>query len=262
MKIVAVVFSILVISSNLVQAQSVSTLISSGDSAAKVRDAVSALKFYEAAHSKDSTNAVALYKAAKVLVSLVEFESDPEKKKLNVAKAERFASKAFAIDSTSAEAHLVMALTLGRRSQLDMFSGLRNAPVIYKHARSCIAIKPDHGDCLHIIGAWHAELSARGEMARNMAASMSKNDIFKTANWDTAQVYLERAVNAEPKTVIHHLALGRVYKDRDKPDRQKARTQFEAAVKAPLKDFNDEEYKKQAKEELKAFDQSDAGVKK
>lgn len=250
----SIVFLLITLAS-LSQSQSISALMTLGDSAVQVRNAVGALKAYESAIAKDSANLIALRKAAKTLVSLAEFESDTSKRREYTEKAERYARSAFVIDSTSAESHFVMAQALGRTSQLKMAEGLKNGPIILDHAVRCLAVEPNHGGCFHVIGAWHAELSKRGAMARSMAAILSKNEIYRTANWDSAQVYLERAVTAEPEVVIHRLTLGRIYRDRDKPDPQKARVQLEAAIKAPIKDFNDERYQKQAKEELQKIGQ-------
>ncbi len=231
-------------------AQSLSEHISVGDRQTIARNAASALAAYESVIALDSLNVDALRKATKTIVSMGEFERKRPIQKALVTKAEQYAIRAFSRDSTSAESHFVMAQALGRAAKVrgPMIS-VTNGVLVHKHATACLVIQPAHAGCAHVIGAWNAELVRQGAVIMKVAATMSKQPIYLTANWDTAQVYLERAVKAEPNTIIHRLTLGRIYKDRE--NIAKAREQFLAAQKLPLKDFNDHEYKKQIEEELK-----------
>ena len=71
------------------------------------------------------------------------------------------------------------------------------------------------------------------------------------ANWEDAQRCMEESVALEPKRIVHHLDLGRVYTARD--DRAKAREQYEAALRSPATEYNDARYKSEAAKELEAL---------
>lgn len=235
-------------SATTLSAQTVADHLKSGDRARDARNSALALTEYRAAIRLDSANVRALRNAAVALVALAEFGDDKDVRKGMADTAEIYATRAFKLDSTSAEAHFVLAQALGRVAELNLMAGLKNGILVHEHAAACLVMEPKHAGCAHVIGAWHAELMRRSGAIRSIAASMSKNPIYTTANWDSAQVYLERAVANAPNRIIHRLALGRVYVDRDKKD--KARVEFAAVQRMALVDYSDEEYKKQAAAEL------------
>ncbi len=231
-------------------AQSFAMHVANGDRATVARNPNAALAAYESAISIDSTNVGVLQKAAKVAVTLAEFATPRTAQRTFRDKGEAYARMAFSHDSMSAESHFVMAQALGRSAQGNSpVVSLRYGVLVYAHGRRCLQIQPTHAGCAHVIGAWNAELIRLNAAFRTFAATYTKSPVYETANWDTAQAYLERAVAGEPNRVIHHLTLGRIYADRH--NRKKAEEQFQAALRAPISDFNDEEYRKQASAGLK-----------
>jgi Tfp pilus assembly protein PilF len=86
------------------------------------------------------------------------------------------------------------------------------------------------------------------DFERNMAINAFGGTSLKNASWDNAKSNLEKAVALEPNRALHHLELGRVY--RDMGDTAKANAQFEATIKAPTTEYNDKYYKKSAQESL------------
>jgi Tfp pilus assembly protein PilF len=68
-------------------------------------------------------------------------------------------------------------------------------------------------------------------------------------SWENAKKYLEQAVSEQPNRAIHHLDLARVYADMG--DKAKAKTEYEAVLKAPIFDYNDHRYKEAAQQGLK-----------
>jgi hypothetical protein len=61
---------------------------------------------------------------------------------------------------------------------------------------------------------------------------------------------MEASVASEPDRIIHHLDLGGVYRDTD--DKAKAKTEFEAVMKLPNRDYNDHHFKAEADAALRA----------
>jgi hypothetical protein len=60
---------------------------------------------------------------------------------------------------------------------------------------------------------------------------------------------MEQAVAIEPNRIIHRLDLGRVYAARG--DKARAREQFQWIEAAPVTDYNDPNYKRQAAQALR-----------
>lgn len=248
--IVVAILAILLTTS--LEAQSIAGYLARGDSLAATRNASRTLEAYELALKMDSTNVKALQKGASVLVAMVEMETDQAIQQSLASKAEAYARRAFSKDSISADAHFVMAQALGRMAELNrMTLGLKYGTVIYKHARACLAVQPNHGGCAHVLGAWNAEIMRTPFAGPALLVSLTKDSTYASASWDTAEVYLKRAIAAEPTRAIHHLVLGRVYVTREK--HREARAEFVAAQRAPFRDFNDSAYKAQATEALTAL---------
>jgi Flp pilus assembly protein TadD len=86
------------------------------------------------------------------------------------------------------------------------------------------------------------------EGQRSMAVSFMGATEIGEASFDKAIAYLQRAIAIEPKRVVHHLDLGRVYAT--KGDAAKAKAEFNTALKLPSVDYNDGHYKDDAKKAL------------
>jgi Tfp pilus assembly protein PilF len=93
---------------------------------------------------------------------------------------------------------------------------------------------------------WNAEIMRVNGLARAFAKAFLGAGVFSLASWDEAQRLLEQSVHNDPARIVHHLDLGMIYADRG--DKAKATAQFEWIAKAPIVEYNDELYKKQAAE--------------
>ncbi len=267
-------------------AQSAANHIAKGDAAYAAFHPDSALAQYEAAIAAEPKNVEALWKASLAAITIGEFGGGPNgsrqvsaddlldttrMKALNdtlsdtvrtvvFLKGEDYGRRAVAADSTNAKAQFALAYALGNIAMtLDMMAKANYAHEVYGHATTCLKLDPKSAECMHVLGVWHAEAMRVPEDLRQMGIGMLGLKELGTASWDTAARYLKEAVQEQPNRTIHHYDLGRIYVDTK--DTAKAKEEFEAALKAPISDFNDPHYKEEAKKALADLSKADPAKK-
>ena len=232
--------------------QSAADHIALGDKATAARDAHAALAHYEAALQIAPKNYDALWKASGALIDLGEAETDDKKRGTEYAKATAYARSSIAVDSAGAEANFAMARALGRTAlTLGARDRVKYAKDVRASALKALAAEPKHPGALHVMGVWNAEIMRLSSFVRMVAKTVLGGAVFSEASWSSAAKYLEESVAADPVRAVHHLDLGRVYRDMDR--KADAKAQYDLAIKAPLKDANDNLYQQQAAAELKAL---------
>ncbi|HEU4643029.1 MAG TPA: hypothetical protein VFS44_11290 [Gemmatimonadaceae bacterium] len=233
-------------------AQSAAKHIAEGDAAYADRRAPEALHHYLAAIAADSTDADALWRASRVEAELAEYDSSSEHAQALLKDAEHHARGAVARAPKDAQAHFVLAEALGRIAlTIPSMERLPYATEIHKETEACLAIAPKHPGCLHVLALWDAEYMRLGHFTQEMANSMTGGKLFANATWEEAERNLLAAIAIEPTRAIHHLDLARIYADEGKKD--SARAEFEATLKAPVRDYNDPHYQADAKAALDAM---------
>ncbi|MEO7359106.1 MAG: hypothetical protein ABI120_02170 [Gemmatimonadaceae bacterium] len=232
--------------------QSAADHIALGDMATSARDARAALAHYEAALQIAPKNYDALWKASGALIDLGEAETDDKKREGEYARATSYAKTSVAVDSVGADANFAMARALGRTAlTLGARDRVKYAKDVRASALKALAADPKHPGALHVMGVWNAEIMRLNSFVRMVAKTVLGGAVFGEASWTSAAKYLEQSVAVDPARAVHHLDLARVYRDMDR--KADARVQYELAIKAPLKDANDNLYQKQAADELKSL---------
>jgi len=237
--------------SSVAGAQSAAARIKTGDAALTARNAPLAMTSYEAAVAAEPKNVDALWRAAHAAVITGEFDAKSRDSLYGVAEA--YARRAIAVDSNNAWARFALGEALGRVA-LTIESPISKLPYargVYSNATACLKLDPKSAECAHILGVWNAEVMRIDATQRSMAVSFMGATELGEASWDKAVLYLQRAIKAEPNRTVHHLDLARVYADMNEP--AKAKAEFNAAIKAPVMDYNDPHYKDQAKAGLAAL---------
>ncbi len=103
---------------------------------------------------------------------------------------------------------------------------------------------PEHDGGYHILGRWNAEIMRLSGVERFVARNFLGGAIFSKASWDGAVANLERAVELNPRRIVHRLDLAQVYVDLKRW--AEARTQLEFIGRLPSADPNDPRNKQQA----------------
>jgi tetratricopeptide (TPR) repeat protein len=219
--------------------------LAAGRAAFEVRDPETALADFERVLAVDSSSYEANWRAALALITLGVRTPDsirsPERDSL-YARAERYARRAVEADSLGADGHFLLAraigqtaLTKGTRERIRLASDIR------REALRAIELDPQHDGAYHVLGRWNAEIMRLSGLSRFMARQFLGAGIFGQASWDSAIANLERAVEIDPRRIIHRLDLARVYVDRKRYD--DASRELTALDTLPIHDFNDPAYK-------------------
>jgi len=232
----------LLAASGVVGAQSADEEIRAGDRAYDARDLTTALDLYGRAIAAEPKNYEALWKAARTSVDLGLPASTAARRNSLFSSAEQYARRAVAANPGDAEGHFVLAWVLGRTALSQSPRGrVKYGNEVRSQALECLRLKPAHAGCLHVMGMWNAEIMRLNSLVRLIAKSVLGGKAFGSASWKEAVRYMEAAVAAEPRRVVHRLDMGEIY--RDAGQKQKAREAFETGLSLPATDYNDGRFK-------------------
>ena len=232
-----------------IAAQSVSELISAGDRESVARRPSVALALYERAVKADPTQYAALWKASREAVDLGEFEPHVPTRTALYARAEGYAKRAVAANANDAEGHFQLSRAIGRTAlAASARDRVKYAVSVRDAALRALALNTKHPGALHVLGVWNAEVMRLNGVARAFAKAFMGGQALSSASWAEAIRYMEQAVAVEPNRLVHHLDLARVYRDAER--RNDARAAYQAALRAPLQDANDDRYRQSASDEL------------
>lgn len=234
-------------------AQSASGDIAAGDREYAALRAEAALASYERALAAEPDNFEALWKASRSALDLASGPVPSSDRRTQLFQAgERYARRALALRPGDAEGHFALARALGKSSQtFGTRAKIKAATEIRNRALECARLNPRHSGCHHILGVWNAEVMRLGSFERVIARNFLGGRALGAASWANAQRYLEQAVALAPGRIVHHLELGDVYRNRGNTDA--ARKEYEAVLRLPIADYNDERYKAQAEAALRVL---------
>ncbi len=227
-------------------AQSPADQIALGDRAYAALDATSALVQYDRAITADPRNYEALWKASRSAIDIGSYSPDASRRQALFTRGEQYARRAAELEPGDAEGHFAVARALGKTALAQSARGrIRYATDIRSQALECLRLSQRHAGCLHVMGMWNAEVMRLNSFTRLVAKNILGGKVFGAASWTEGVRYMEASVAADPERIVHHLDLAGVYRDAGKP--AKARTEFEAAIRLPVTDFNDRYYQSEAR---------------
>jgi len=230
--------------------QSVSELLSVGDRESVARRPAAALSNYERAIQAEPKSYVALWKAAREAVDLGEFETNIPTRTALYVRATDYARRAVAANANDAEGHFQLSRAVGRTAlAANPRDRVKYAVEVREAALKALQFQPRHPGALHVLGVWNAEVMRLNGILRSVAKAFLGGQVLSSASWAEAIRYLELAVAVEPNRLVHHLDLARIFRDAGRPN--EARTAYQAALRAPLQDANDDRYRQSADDELK-----------
>lgn len=163
---------------------------------------------------------------------------------LNVAKA------GLAADSSSARAHLAMAVAQGRAAlNAGTRERIRRSRAVKQHADRAIAIDSTLDGAYHTRGRWHREVEDLGFFQRTIVKTIYGG--LPESSLDQAVADFQRAIALDDR-IFHHLELAKTYRQMDRPEA--ARRELELAVEMPAREPFDPRYKEEARELLNDLD--------
>jgi tetratricopeptide (TPR) repeat protein len=241
----------MVLVASVASAQTAADHIALGDKEYVAMNAPAALAHYEEALKVDPKSYEALWKASRSAVDLGSFDRNDKTRENYFNSGELYARRAVEVNPGDAEGHFHLARSLGKNAlSQGPRARIKFATDVRAHALECLKINPKHPGCLHVMGMWNAEVMRLNGFTRMLAKNLLGGKIFSSANWADARKYMEESVANEPDRITHHVDLGGVYRDIGEKD--KARAEYEAAMKLPNRDYNDRYFKAEADAALRA----------
>src|SRR5712672_1415934 len=241
----------LLLAASIAGAQTAADHIALGDKEYVAMNASAALQHYEAAIKEDPKNYEALWKASRSAVDLGSYERDDDKRANYFKSAELYARRAVDANPGDAEGHFNLARSLGKNALTQgPRARIKYAGDVRTQALECLKIDPKHAGCLHVMGMWNAEVMRLNGFTRMIAKNLLGGKVFSSANWADARKYMEESVANDPERITHHVDLAGVY--RDTGEKEKARAEYQAAMKLPNRDYNDRYFKAEADAALRA----------
>lgn len=241
----------MLLAASVAGAQTAADHIALGDKEYVAMNAPAALAHYQEAIKLDPRNYEALWKASRSAVDLGTAERDDAKREADFKTAEQDARLAVAVNPSDAEGHFNLARALGKNALTQSpRARIKYAKDVRDQALECLKINPKHAGCLHVMGMWNAEVMRLNGFTKMIAKNFLGGQIFGSASWAEARRYMEESVANEPDRIVHHVDLAGVY--RDMGEKEKARAEYQAAMKLPNTDYNDRQYKAEADAALRA----------
>lgn len=207
-----------------------------------------ALRSFEAALETDSGSYEANWRTAEILMDIGKQTPDsvksPERDSI-YARAEVYARRAVALNESGPDGHFALAAAIGRASLTkSKKERVRRAAEIRSEALRALELDPDHHKTHHVLGRWNAEIMRLSGFERFFAKTFLGGKIFNAASWDSAIVYMDRAVVLSPENIYHHLNLAEIFIDRERYS--EARIHLNQVETLPVFDVMDPVYKEQA----------------
>jgi tetratricopeptide (TPR) repeat protein len=241
----------MVLVASVAGAQTAADHIALGDKEYVAMNAPAALAHYQEAIKVDPKSYEALWKASRSAVDLGSFERNDKTREDYFKNAESYARSAVEVNPADAEGHFHLARSLGKNALTQgPRARIKYATDVRTHALECLKINPKHPGCLHVMGMWNAEVMRLNGFTRMLAKNLLGGKVFSSANWADAKKYMEESVANEPDRIVHHVDLGGVYRDMGEKD--KARAEYQAAMKLPNRDYDDRYLKAEADAALRA----------
>ncbi len=220
--------------------------LAKGDEAQAKFDNTLALKHYQMAYKADTTNCTAIWKVSRTHVDLGEV-AVKDVQRNNYYEGEKFARKAIKQCPNDPMAHLALAIAVGRVALME--GGKKKVELskeVKTEAEKTIALDANNDIAYHVLARWNREVANLSGILK-MFAKVLYGGLPPASN-DKAIELFSKAIALHPGYCNHYLELGITYEELGKYPEAKA--QYELALSAPIKAFNDETHKKEAQERL------------
>lgn len=212
------------------------------------RDPATALAYLETAVATDPHSYEANWRMAEILMDIGKQTPDSVKSAERdsiYARAERVARVAVEANPDGAEGYYVLAAAIGRASLTKSSKErVKRAAEIRSAGLRAIELDSLNHKAYHVMGRWNAEIMRLSGLSRFFAKNFLGGGVFNAASWDSATVYMEKAVAISPDNIYHRLDLAEILIDRDRYS--EARTHLARIEELPVYDVMDPVYKDRA----------------
>jgi Flp pilus assembly protein TadD len=185
---------------------------------------------------------------ARQYCQLIPATTTPAGKKQLALKSLDPALRAVQADPENANARLSLAIVYGRVAEHE---GARRkvelSRLIKQEAEAAVRLDPGQELAWHILGRWNYELANFNPVLKALAQTIYGK--FPDASNAKAAEHLQKAIALNPRSVLHHVELGRTYAALG--EKTKARQEIEKGLALPSLAKDDEETKQRGRQALK-----------
>lgn len=142
---------------------------------------------------------------------------DRDAAKARLVELEDSASALAAARPDDVDTQFLLAVVLGARAELEGGrTKMRIAEKLLEQLSAVLALDPEHGGALDMMGRLHAAVMRMDWLTRVIATRILGGAELRSASWDEAERLLQSAIAAEPCVGDHYYQLASVYADRGK----------------------------------------------
>jgi len=229
-------------------AQSVEESIRQAVEAQQARDPATALAYLETALASEPRNYEGNWRAAEALMDIGKQTPDSVKSAERdsiYARSERLARVAVEVNPEGADGYYTLSAAIGRASLTKSSKErVKRAAEIRSAALRALELDVQNHKAYHVMGRWNAEIMRLSGFQRFFAKTFLGGKIFNAASWDSAVVYMDKALAVSPDNIYHHLDLAEIYLDRGRYG--EARIHLAQIETLPVFDVMDPAYKARA----------------
>jgi tetratricopeptide (TPR) repeat protein len=207
-----------------------------------------ALEFYLPAEKLAPDDVELLVKIARQYSYLMDdATSKPEKIKQGTIALE-YSERAVKADSKSSDAHLSVAICLGKLALVQSNKEKIAAAFRIKNsAETAARLNPRSDYAWHILGRWHQALASTGTIAKSIGRFLY-GALPEGSNEESVK-FFEKAIAANPSRLIHHIELGRTYANMGRVE--EAREALNRGLAMPSTEKEDEQTKQRGRDTLR-----------
>ena len=166
-----------------------------------------------------------------VLMETAVATRDEDSMKDMLREAETHARDAVVDNETNVGRRFALAAVLGMRA--DREGGrtkIRAASSLYDELEIILELDPDHAEARYLMGRLHLGVRRMSGLVRWLATNLLGGATLKNASWEEAELHLAFAESKAPEVPDHHLQLGRLFLDTDRPELAEAELEHVIAI--------------------------------
>jgi tetratricopeptide (TPR) repeat protein len=158
-----------------------------------------------------------------------------------------YAERAVRLNPRNSDAHLSVAIVLGKMTQfLGNRESIEASKRIKAEAEEAARLDPQSDYAWHLLGRWHQALAGMGTLTRGLA-KMIYGEFPPATNEDAVRCFT-KAIAINPSRLVHHVELGRTYAQMGHI--AEARAAIAKGLAMPDREKHDAETKKRGREAL------------
>jgi len=245
---IIILFSVLVFRAAFcTESEKVCALIRQGDAEVATHQLRAALETFQKADQLEPGHPDVLVRISQQCGDLIADAKSPAEARAFAETSLADAKRAVELAPNHAKAHLCLAISYGRMT--DFTSNrvkIEYSKLIRDETLKSLELDSTDEYAWHVIGRWHAGIAGLNPVLKFFTKLVYGG--LPDASYEEAARYLKKATEIAPQRILHHQELAKVYVALGKRDL--AEKEWQAVLKLPATDADEEKAHREAKEGL------------